>query len=406
MTGDFNTDLIRQGQLVGTASSRALRQRDAGKLVQILEKYQLCVLNTWNSSQSHTFQQHNGSSQIDFAMGRLSMTDGVAKQTAPLHSFPIMLGSNGPRHSPLTGSIKLVKPWHLQSNQREAGKVDARLLHSFLRSEESAKDKLNEALKSRLGDVNASSPKQLNSHLLAACLEVLPAKRNSAVAEVRLRTAQTKAMWAQASRACQCSPGGGATMRSLFQAWKAQTALAKMVREHKRQCRQDQRDRLESKLQDAEAAASKHDAQGLYRIVRSLERGVSRPRVQLRGSQGELLGPDEEVQCLLAYSSEIFARDPDVQWDARLTGPLQITAAELKQGLQRLGARKAVPKHSAPSVAWKVCSEVVTQQLAGHLQQQHRAGSSLQLEDDFRNADMAWIPKPFFSTRSAGQAWS
>ncbi|OLP96513.1 hypothetical protein AK812_SmicGene21236 [Symbiodinium microadriaticum] len=90
VAGDFNSSVSTTPRLVGPRTLTPLEARpDEAELTNFVRTHHLAVLNTWQVTSPHTFEQGDSRTQIDFLLTKVSSSGGSAKQAAPLANFPL-----------------------------------------------------------------------------------------------------------------------------------------------------------------------------------------------------------------------------------------------------------------------------------------------------------------------------
>ena len=112
-------------------------------------------------------------------------------------------------------------------------------------------------------------------------------------------------------------------------------------------------------------------------------------RSQLKGKEGNLLGPKQELEALRQYASQVFSAHAPL---LPLQGPLpSLDVRNLDQHIHSIKPGKAVPDGSAPAASWRLCSRSLASAMIRHLEgRQAESG----LDEGSINADLCLIPKP------------
>eukprot|EP00435_Cladocopium_sp_Y103_P038507 s2178_g10.t1 len=110
LIGDFNTSVHSFGGVVGTscytvksAVTMGAQHTDSCDLEHLLQRHELCVLNTWNQQDGLTFCGPLSTSRIDFIICRQRQLDGEAKRVCQLADMPMIPSSGG--HIPLVATL-------------------------------------------------------------------------------------------------------------------------------------------------------------------------------------------------------------------------------------------------------------------------------------------------------------
>ncbi|CAE7187205.1 Pol [Symbiodinium sp. CCMP2456] len=187
---------------------------------------------------------------------------------------------------------------------------------------------------------------------------------------------------------------GVCTFRNIFTKWRLAADFAKASRLLRKQSQAYKKQFYEAQVEVTEAAASKGDQRGLHLIVRRLSPKDRHVASRLRSTEGALLSKEAELQSIVQHSNQTFAVHSDDMPMSVLETDFQITDAALTSELQKLGIAKAVPKHVAPSATWKLCAAALGNTLGLALRGHLRKGTPANLDDDWKNCYVVWIPKP------------
>ena len=142
-----------------------------------------------------------------------------------------------------------------------------------------------------------------------ACRQFFPAKPTSVSTppwQTEPVQSGIKAMWQKWRAFKQVRKQGP---RGWFQAWKAWKAYDKQYRQHEQKCKAARKAVLLTAMQEAEQHAAQHNARGVYEIIKRLAPKQARRRLQLRGTDGCMLTPQEEraswVMLILNFEPRI-----------------------------------------------------------------------------------------------------
>ena len=123
IVGDFNCSLLQQSPYVGTSSYMCDQQKRKGpqhtdmhSLMNILRRFHLTALNSWNGHNPPTFVNSPHTSSIDHMFLRIADADSVAKD---VKLFPAaeFLPLRGAMHIPMTCSIRKIPYEHTARKQ-------------------------------------------------------------------------------------------------------------------------------------------------------------------------------------------------------------------------------------------------------------------------------------------------
>eukprot|EP00439_Symbiodinium_sp_Y106_P071429 s2396_g12.t2 len=178
----------------------------------------------------------------------------------------------------------------------------------------------------------------------------------------------------------------GRSLQGMWQKWRAYASFQRASRALRQQSRQHKAAFHQAQLQHAEVAAQKGDHRGLFQVIKQLAprrtRGVSR----LKGAEGHLLSAQAELQAVLTYSKETFARLQDEAPQLPIADDLVFHEEDLSSELAALNPYRAVPQHIAPNAAWHLCAGTLCSKLPVALNRHFRAGSPDMLQGDMKDA--------------------
>ena len=395
--GDFNSQLAARRPHVGCSLLSGDGQQGDKQLHKLLEKCDLCVLNSWHAKPGHTYESTTSRTRIDFVVTKLSDAKGPARYAKPKYNFPIKAYSLA-GHWPIEATIAVV-PFNRRPPAKPADCVtfqrDELLVHTRTNSERA--QALQQDVASRLAQVQPSSLQDaraiVNQVLLETAAvhfppEIRPDSRISAQDSFR---ASAKTTW-QFYRALK-APCIAVT-HGIFLKWKAASDFSKASRCLRDQSRLLKRESLLRKLAEAEQAAAKGDQRVLHQIVRGLAPRCQKLVSRLRDPQGQLLGKDAALQAMLNYAKDTFCILPDEPDIPAMQDSWQCTDQDVQRELQKLGVFKAVPAGIAPAALWRCCAGAIAPVLGNSLRHHFQAGSTQCLQDELHDAYITLVPKP------------
>ena len=398
LAGDCNAVLQQQAPHVGPAATKADTGTDADKaLLRVLREHNLCVLNSWNARPHHTFESHQGKSQIDFIISRIRDSKGSARQAKPLYGFPVGGWRNG-GHWPLVVTLPIT-PYNRRPQAAAKAEVhfDKQSLQNAVLSGSQAAAALRSTVEQRLNTMQAhgllATRQFINDTLCQSISLHFPpqAKSDHRISAQGAYRASARRTW-QLYKEFK-APRIAAGLR-VWKKWFAYARFRRASQALRAQSRQLKKEALLNKLAEAEQAAATGNQRVLHRIVRSLAPPSFHIVSRLRDSQGRLMSKPEELQRALTYAKETFAKHPDQLVVPPLSQDLVVSDDAVQRELKRLGATKAVPKDTAPAAAWKLCHQSIGQVLGQALRTHFRAGQDACLVQELHDANITLIPKP------------
>ena len=366
-------------------------------LQKIVERHELCVLNTWHAKPGHTYESSASRTRIDFVMTRLGDAKGPARFAKPNYAFPVKAYTSA-GHWPLEASIAVV-PFNrrpMPGSARTAAFSKADLLLAL-----SADTAQAQALRQDVElQLRAAQPSDLiaarrciNDTLLAAVAKHFPTRpqqdnRISAQGSFRASAKLTWQHYRTLKAACIAVP------HAVFLKWRAACDFTKASRQLRAQSRQLKKASMLAKLEEAELAATRGNQRLLRQIVRSLAPRSNKVLSRLRDPQGQMLGKEAALQAMLQYAKDTFHVMPDEPTLLPMQESWQCTDAEVQAELQKLGMYKAVPADMAPAALWKTCAGAIAPVLGQSIRRHFQAGSAARLDKELHDAYITLIPKP------------
>ena len=318
LTGDFNTPLACMppfvGPFVGTPLSHP--PDDVSTLEVLMQTFRLTALNTWypNPGGVHTFSFGKARSQIDYIMVRLSEASTLARQVKTLHQFQVGAARRGGAyHSPLQTNLAVSKPYWVNTGHRTKPCIDQEALLSALDHPNKAHNlqkiaQIRQVVATHVAHhSDLQGVQSLHQVLHDACCTVFPANKTLITSAPPWQQPQVQAgvrnLWSKWRAFKQVRKHG---LRGWFQAWRAWKDFDRNYRAHQQRCKQARRAVLLDAMYEAEQHAQTHNTRGIYQILKRLAPKQARRRMQLRGTDGQMLEPCAELDLLEQHFSRRF----------------------------------------------------------------------------------------------------
>ena len=92
--------------------------------------------------------------------------------------------------------------------------------------------------------------------------------------------------------------------------------------------------------------------------------------IHIKSAEGRLQSNTSELATITDYFNHVFeSSEPPVLPQWHLQSALDITKPEIRQAIESLSSKKALPQHQAPAALWKAGAEVVVEALHADFQQ-------------------------------------
>ncbi|CAE7281246.1 unnamed protein product [Symbiodinium sp. CCMP2592] len=354
---DFNTRCAPIPGHVGRGVLRCSQGRDA-ELDALIIEHNLVLLNTWCSARascSHTFVHGEVRSQIDYIALRRPAADAAARRVVP-HVFDLAPWRRGPKHHALIASI----PWRAGWTYQRPPQVSCRFAVRDLRMSVRMMDARAHQLQSEVSKIlSAAGPydtlAQINANILAECKRLYPRSQAAPKALKPYQQPEVRSALEAVESTHQALKTGVTArgIRNSVLAWKRAEAFKQASRRLRQVSRAARRAWFETKITEAEHAATRHDLSAVYRIVNLLAPKRRRDPVRIRGMQGELLSPQAEFDAIFEYFQGAFSSAQNYQLQDQQV--MHFDKEELMHAIAQLRGGKAVPSDSAPAEVWRLC---------------------------------------------------
>ena len=357
LAGDMNTSLTTANASVGVASylwqSRRTcgpKARDQSTFKNLLQQYNLVTLNTWTSSDGPTFCNDTASSRIDFICTRRVHADGLAKQACTVPQMPLV-PQTGPRHFPIMTTLK--KHWFTTPKKTSTAwtPVQRHCLRQHWLQNDDTWTAVNETVARHLDHVyENSSPPSLNELHATLNDKVHPMVATSSHRprqETHLNGFHLFLSCRQKLQTITCR-----SLAMIFQSWNLVTLQHKarlQIRQHSELQRKAKRQHL---MQTARSAADAKDQYTLFAHIRRITPKVPKVNIRLRGTDGQLLGPDEAAQMIADWLQHLYSDPTNTDHTSQAySWPLDV--ADLHHGFHQFEINKALDPEFLPSIFWK-----------------------------------------------------
>ena len=185
-----------------------------------------------------------------------------------------------------------------------------------------------------------------------------------------------------------------ATMGNILHKWRLLTAFhkaSKQFREHAKLAKRDKITRVAGELAEASARG---DQRGLWQGAKKLAPWKPRTKMSIRGPEGTILSPEEQLQALLDHSTRKFCHGDPYISEHRMTVDFTVTEQEVERLVSKTPLRKAVPESVAPSAVWKLCAASVSHVIVHALRSSWGAEMPALIPQHWKDSQLVWIAKP------------
>ena len=362
-------------------------------LQSIIQRHDLCLLNTWGSRESYTCIGPLGyTSMIDFIAVRAGYADLESKQVSFLYAHPLEPQTVA-RHIPLMTTIPI--HWQCWKVFGRSLQIRHQLdMDRFARESQDGNGSYPELCAYLQDHLHLHHGLDLQPVLQAALLKyyaVSPLRTCARINKDRpARSTLTMRTWSLWNLLRKCR---GRDLTRLFQAWSIVTALLRARREHCKARRLAKRAKIEDVLSRAGLAAEKGDQRELFKLVRLISPRAPRSRLQLRSSSGALQSEAAECEDISSFMRQQYYDENALPIQARFCNHLPFEEPQLLEQLIRIPVNKAVPGESVPGLCCKRLAHVYAPVLFHKLRNEW-AGSIPAIPVPWCTSWLHFIPKP------------
>ena len=297
VAGDFNSSVSTTPRLVGPRTLTPQEARpDEAELTNFVRTHHLAVLNTWQVTSPHTFEQGDSRTQIDFLLTKVSSSGGSAKQAAPLANFPLGSWKTG-GHLPLFVKIRPVRHWQLPGPRVKPLQHDSEALQQAVRQGLPIVTDMQKWVRDHVHP--GMTPPEWDALLSKATQHFFPKLPAPPQAE-SADTILARRLWRAKRSSEQHRPA-------------EDPDKAALVLQHQKAVRQAKKAKADAFLAEVDAAITAGDQFVAYKVLKKLRPWQPSQKAQLQDSKGYLLSPTGELQELRKYATDVFGKYPRLQ---------------------------------------------------------------------------------------------
>ncbi|OLP79705.1 LINE-1 retrotransposable element ORF2 protein [Symbiodinium microadriaticum] len=332
-------------------------------------------------------------------MQRRSEARGVAFKAGPLHSFPVG-ATREAGHKPLQAELQLLPFSRLpRPPKRPQPCCNVRALQQAVQFQTAQATAMLADVQQQLETScsHAGTLCQLHSCINAALMRVAQEhfppvtatdRRISADPGFKASALQTWQLYHSMRRP------GPRTLRGLLQQWRQVAQFRRASQALRQQSRRLKQHFYLEQIKEAERADSQGDQRALFQVVKRLGPRSGRCASRLLTAEGHLMTAPQQLEAILTFSKQAFATKEDAEQPPPLKHGLDLDVSLLQCKLSKVGIRKAVPSHIAPAAMWRLCSTPVGALLGPALCRHYSAGQVAEVEGDWKDTSVVWLPKP------------
>ena len=430
LLGDLNTTLKPCPPHIGlgVATQTSCNHADQEVLQRLMISHNLVALNTWGRKgwPAGTFLHHaQHTVQLDFLITKLPAQPFSLKACALKHSC--LVHPNGLRHVPVSGLLPL--PAIPRSRPATHGPLPREIRKQMQQDPEFQSRFRVEVQKLLAGttpaatmdteDVLARAWQKCTSgsHKGGRRSDPCPPTASAAVPHAELLPS-LKLFWSSKQRFRQtlastdswhapvvwhvCDapsrvviaafPRALRKLGAWFACWRQSARFGQLDRTLKKHARLRKRAQVDMLIGEAQRAEAK-GLTSLFQLTRTLCPKSSKRSIHFRDDAGRLLTAAEELNSLKTYFEDLYqSTSPAYRPSPVLQQALHITQAEVRNALQHLSAKKALPRGHPPALLWKLSAEALIPHLC-NLFNQALAKGRISFPASWHRSYLTLIPK-------------
>lgn len=153
-------------------------------------------------------------------------------------------------------------------------------------------------------------------------------------------------------------PGLG-TARNVFRVWFHATKFAVLKRFHRRQSHLTRKLQFQGIVNEAAAAAAKHDTHKLFQLINRFAPKQPRKQIQLRNQHGYMASPIEGAALMNKFVMDTWSGPSSMNLRFDEAPGVPFTVRQLERAIALIPTTKAVAKPFAPGVVWRQHSSLL-----------------------------------------------
>ena len=386
--GDLNAKLSPCGPHVGHAVGQSSSTYVDTDLMALVQKHNLCMLNSWSSPSAYTsVGPRGGRATVDYLATRLPQADSRSKQVMHLHQHVLVLGRVG-YHVPLVTSVSL--HWQCWKHRPVTLSRSSFDKIGFWRDASCNHPRFQAFMADASSQLASSDLGQLEALLHQVGCKHYPASGSQVCVHHPELVQCVRHRW-QILRDLQCLRG--LRMRTFFRGWVLVACLHRLQRRHRAKRQRIRRQKVEAAIEEAKEAVRTGNQRALHALIRKMSPKQVHERMQLRGDRGQLLSPSEEQSQIRSYMMDQYVTPGATIPGLRVCHQLPFSLNDLRYMLRTLPTFKAVPKHCAASVLVKYCSEILAPILYG-LMDESWSQAIAHIPEEWCTSWLCWLAKP------------
>ena len=377
---DFNSTAKREAPCIGPCAlpNKSKSKQHLRPINSVCRDFNLTALNTFSCKKPHTFQNGRIKTQIDFILTRQRDAGHKAKQARPVHSFPIGITRQGPKHSPIRAELH-VPPYRRPSMHQAA--YDIAGLEASFRSKDARWTSFSAAVSDAVVQASQQEWQEIELAMLQTVEQHFP-KHSRRVS----RASISPDYWHKHKILRQLKAQGQECLEE-FNRLKAE--IDTDIRQHKK-IQQERRRAKQEELLQAACSDKQMKSHRLSKALKSLAPWKPPEKISLRDPQGRLLSEQAEAELMHKYAKSVFCKSGGLL-QVEQPQMLEVTAATVMKHTHSIPIGKAVPRNAAPVAAWRSMNEHAAEAVANKLAADTgRASLNTHLKDPY----VSWLPKP------------
>jgi len=404
IAGDFNCSLQQTHPFVGTTCytrdhrlCHGPRHKDMHCFIEILRKYHLNAVNSWNAKHPPTFVNGLHDSRIDHFLMRHADVD---QHALDVKFFPQagFLPLTGAHHIPMLCSIRKVPHVYTKTAQQGTCTFQQRLKsRQAWVSNTHTWQEFHEAFRQNFTAFTLQQPDretlidEMHQHLMPTFHQFFRPQMSSTATESQSKQQQLiRAKWnhrAMMRQHCETS------IKAIFHAWWHFGQFRKMKWELHIHSEHIRKQKMQDLMDEVSHAATRNDSFAVYQAVMKYTPKQPRKRIRIRLPNGTPASPMEVLDLTSAYIKELWL--PATTIDISITRPpgVPFTKDALIRELAQTPVTKAVARTCLPGICWKTAAHAVANYIYPKLEEWW-GSLPIFIPSQWKTAHLTFIHKP------------
>ena len=364
IVGDFNCSLQQDGHHVGTTHFRWCNAKQTGRqhadaklFHEILHRFDLTALNSWNASAPPTFCNGHLASRIDFFITRHADSDLFSKQVS-YHPDAEYLPLSGAMHIPILCTIRKIPyvftkqagvatcTYRQRLQCRTVSKTNPPLWTQMMNQIDIQLQQFTQQ-----HHEDSTFVDELHRCVMPTFQKIFPKTQKMDTPSPDTDLIESK--WIHRRQMLSLTQP---TIANLYRAWYHQTKFFSLKRQHREHIKQLKKQQMHDLLTEVDKAAARFDSFQIFHIINRYTPKQPRKKIRLRRTDGAPASTTNVRQLTTEFIRTKWAGPSTVHLNLDSIQHIPFTEAELEHEIAKIPAVKSVAPQFLPGIIWKNAS--------------------------------------------------